>query len=235
MNLIITALILGALGSLHCVFMCGPLAHALPLGQISESRRPWFRLIFIAGRWFVYGIMGAMVASFQQSISWMGMQQAFLWVALVGLFLIVSWWEMDFFSSFRKKLQTSSREMLASQPVGSLFILGMANGLIPCAAVYGGLGLALMSETALEGFLVMLAFGLGNSWWQLLMVLGWKIPRVSLGRFSFLQSSRVSMAIVVLALAFRLVLPHSHHINNRNTQTHTAENEAVCGKPTFLP
>lgn len=233
MNLMLTALILGALGSLHCVFMCGPLAHALPLGQISVSRRPWFRLIFIAGRWFVYGIMGALVGSFQQSISWMGLQQALLWVVVVGLFLIVSWWEMDFFARFRKKLQSTSREMMAGQPIASMFILGMANGLIPCAAVYGGLGLALMSESALQGFLVMLAFGLGNSWWQFLMVLGWNIPRVSLGRFSFLQSSRVSLALVVVALAFRLAIPHVHGSGSGNN--HAIENEAVCRKPTTIP
>ena len=53
-----TALVLGLLGSLHCIGMCGPIAFVLPLNR-QNTFRQWGQLgLYHTGRLLAYGIIG---------------------------------------------------------------------------------------------------------------------------------------------------------------------------------
>lgn len=230
MEFLIPAILLGAFGSFHCIMMCGPLVHALPLGRFPKSQQPALRLYFIAGRWLVYGIMGGMVAGLQQSVSWMGFQQALVWTVLTLLLLIVAFWEKDHFFHFRQHLIRISKQLIDDQPNTGFFVLGMANGIIPCGTVYAALSIALMTPNAPAGFLAMVAFGISNSWWHLALVFGLQLPRIPLGPFSFLRSARTSLALVVIVLAMQLAMPFHNHFGNHSGSI-PEEKGPICRQP----
>lgn len=231
MEQISAGLAIGFLASMHCILMCGPLAHALPVGSFSPQKVRTLRLIFIAGRWSVYAFMGLLVGGIQMPVSWLGIQDFFLWIAVLVLFGVVTWWERDYFLKFRQRLQSWSRSIIKSNPTGSFWVLGMANGLLPCGAVYAALALAAISGSPLFGALTMVAFGFANSWWHLFLLFKIRIPAFSLGAFSFLKSQRVSMAIVVLALVFRLVHTSDSSHKNMPESLNSSTSTGVCQKP----
>ena len=197
---------MGVVAGMHCILMCGPLALALPLGQKSKTEQTVLRLIFIAGRVLVYGVMGGLVGLLGKPISWLGFQQILL---AIGLLILIGWvalWQFDFFLSARTFLQRLSRQLLQSQPKMAFFSLGLANGLLPCGAVYAALAFAAVSGSVLGGSALMLTFGLATSWWHLLLMLGWRIPRLSFFPWlRFLASPRASLAVVSVFLIFRMI------------------------------
>ena len=86
-----TGFILGLLGSLHCLGMCGPLALALPAK--SRGRTDFFagRVLYNSGRVVTYGLLGALFGVLGKTFALAGLQQG-LSIAvgvllLVGLFI----------------------------------------------------------------------------------------------------------------------------------------------------
>jgi len=227
---VLAALSLGLMSSLHCILMCGPLALAIPLGNLSIPLRPWARVVFVVGRWTIYALMGAVVGALGLPISWLGFQDIWLWILAAGLFAFVALWNKDFLVSIRQRLQKISRQIIDTQPISGFFTLGMANGLLPCGMVYAALALSVASGSAFWGFLVMLAFGFANSWWHLILIFGWRIPKLNLPQLAFLNSNRVTIAILTFALLFRLL----HNLEHTHLQTHTNQStpieKAVCRK-----
>lgn len=210
--------------------MCGPLAHALPVGQFQSDLRKRLRFTFIVGRWAIYAAMGAMVSALQIPISWLGFQKTGLWFIIMALFFVVAFWKSDFFLTIRQRLQVESKRLTASSPYRSFWILGMANGMLPCGAVYGALALSGISVSPTMGALGMLVFGMANSWWHYVLILGIRVPSFSLGRFSFIQSSRASLAIVVLVLCFRLIHISGDHSAHQGSNQMSQDSE-VCRNP----
>ncbi|MBK7468737.1 MAG: sulfite exporter TauE/SafE family protein [Saprospiraceae bacterium] len=51
---IATGLVIGFLGSFHCIAMCGPLAMAMPL----QENKNWSILFYNTGRVFSYTLLG---------------------------------------------------------------------------------------------------------------------------------------------------------------------------------
>lgn len=74
----IIPLLLGLLGSLHCVAMCGPIALALPVHQFNTTKKTASILLYHLGRISVYIVLGVVfgtvgkglfIAGFQQNVS----------------------------------------------------------------------------------------------------------------------------------------------------------------------
>lgn len=204
-QLILTAIALGIAGSLHCLLMCGPLALALPLGGLSPSQRVWARVLFLMGRWLIYGLMGALVGGLGQGISWLGGQTTLLFVVCILLFVLVSGWEMDWAKSIRGYFQAQSRTFRQHKPMQSFFLLGIGNGLIPCGLVYGVLSQSALAGETINGAFLMLVFGISNSWWHIVLMLeiSARLPR--LPWIQIFASPRGSLALVTILLVFRLL------------------------------
>lgn len=222
---------LGLAAGLHCILMCGPLAMALPIGSQPIKKQIWLRVLFISGRILVYGLMGFLVGLLGSPISWLGFQH-FITVAIVlAVVALVAFWDQDFWKPIRQKLQGISRQQLQKQPATAIFILGMANGLIPCGVVYAALGVSAVSGSAWTGAGCMFAFGIANSWWHLFLMFGWRFPTINLPGWRFLLSPKASLAFVAIVLTLRLVIsPENQTIFPDPTEQNPPTELHFCGK-----
>ena len=57
-SMLITAFIIGAIGTVHCLGMCGPLALALPVHHLQKIQQAIAVLLYNLGRVITYSILG---------------------------------------------------------------------------------------------------------------------------------------------------------------------------------
>ena len=180
----------GLLLSLHCVGMCGgfvallavrpaaALAQPAPIG--AAVMRSWNavlpqQLVFHAGRIGTYTVLGALagaLGSFSFLFSHTGRVQAILMVG-AGAFMLWSGlalagllrhWSMFKASSAspRPWLALSFERVLRLPRLVRALPLGALLGFLPCGLIYAMLGKAASTGSALEGAMVMFAFGAGT-------------------------------------------------------------------------
>ncbi|MBI1287352.1 MAG: sulfite exporter TauE/SafE family protein [Flavobacteriales bacterium] len=166
----LTAFAIGALGSFHCIGMCGPIALSVPMG----GKHGWAGIIrglaYNFGRVSTYALLGLIVGFLGKQLSFGNFQQG-LSIAvgvLILAFLILP-------KSITKKVDPTSKfaqlflrlkgtfqgVFKSKSPVGPL-ALGLVNGLLPCGLVYVGLAGALAMSAPLQSAAFMAAFGLGT-------------------------------------------------------------------------
>lgn len=169
-SILVSALILGLMGSFHCAGMCGPIAIALPLPGNSAARKTFGGILYNLGRTVTYGIMGAVFGLLGQGLQLLGFQQKVS--VLMGALMIVS---VLFPNIFRNqysldkswfsavgKLKRKMGEMFSVRSFQSLFFIGMLNGLLPCGLVYMAIAGAIGTGGVAGGALFMILFGLGT-------------------------------------------------------------------------
>jgi sulfite exporter TauE/SafE len=173
---LITGLLLGLLSSFHCVGMCGPLALALSWRNAA---------IYQLGRILTYGGLGLVFGLLGRHFYLAGWQHA-LSLALGGgmlAWVIISWiGKSGSWHGFllRKKGTAQVKRtagagaftrlvsgLYRSRLPGRTFVLGMANGFLPCGMVYLALSQALLASDARQAMGFMLCFGAGT--WPLMM------------------------------------------------------------------
>lgn len=166
----LTAFAIGALGSFHCIGMCGPIALSVPIGGKSGLVGIIRALAYNLGRIGTYALLGLIVGLLGERIAIGGYQQT-LSIAvgvLILAFLILPkaiTKRLDPTSTFAKlflKLKSTFRGLFQSKNAFGPLILGLINGLLPCGLVYVGLAGALALGNPLESAKFMAAFGLGT-------------------------------------------------------------------------
>ncbi|MFA9371146.1 MAG: sulfite exporter TauE/SafE family protein [Labilibaculum antarcticum] len=166
----LSALILGLMGSFHCVGMCGPIALAIPLKTTSWLARISGGVIYNIGRALTYAIMGAVFGLLGRGLVMSGFQQ---WVSVVmGAIMILSVITPSIYKnrfnaekglfSFVGKVKLSLGKLFTQRSYGSLFLIGLLNGLLPCGLVYVAIAAAIATGSAAGGGLFMFIFGLGT-------------------------------------------------------------------------
>jgi len=165
----LSALIIGLLGSFHCIGMCGPIALALPLKNISWGSRISSTLIYNIGRTITYAILGIIFGLIGKGIALGGLQQ---WVSIaLGIIMILSVLFPFIFRNVNLEKATYSmvskakgvfRKMFSLRTYHSLFIIGILNGFLPCGLVYMALAGAIVSGEVKSGAIFMAVFGLGT-------------------------------------------------------------------------
>ncbi|MCH8566976.1 MAG: sulfite exporter TauE/SafE family protein [Balneolales bacterium] len=170
MELYLAGFIFGLAGSMHCAGMCGPIALALP-GHPSSSTFWMGRVAYNTGRSITYMLMGGILGLAGLGIYLAGFQS---WVSIAGGIIIVL---IGLFSLFSGKLnwlhikpvwipsgliKKGLSRFLKQGSVGSMFGVGLINGLLPCGFVYIALAGALVSGSVMQGMIYMLMFGLGT-------------------------------------------------------------------------
>jgi sulfite exporter TauE/SafE len=170
MTILLSALVLGLMGSFHCAGMCGPIAIALPLHGNTVPQKIFGGTLYNIGRTITYGIMGALFGMLGQGIHLLGFQQKIS--VVMGALMIIS---VLFPALFRNqfslekswfsvvgKLKKSIGKMFAVRSFSSLFFIGLLNGLLPCGLVYIAIAGAIGTGSATQGTLYMILFGLGT-------------------------------------------------------------------------
>jgi sulfite exporter TauE/SafE len=165
--------LIGVLGSAHCVGMCGGFVVALN-AQRGSSVHVRQSLYFL-GKTATYALFGALAGAagaavglafsgFQGILSLaLGLALVAVGLSLCGVFqrLGVAERIAGRFASARGLAQAIGRLVARGTP-GATFGLGMLNGLLPCALVYGLLARAAATGHPLDGAVVMAVFGLGT-------------------------------------------------------------------------
>jgi sulfite exporter TauE/SafE len=165
--MVLTALILGFAGSLHCLGMCSPLAIAVTSSSKTAIKS---KLIYNAGRIFSYGMLGTAFAGMGFVIALAKLQ--FVFTILVAVFLIMMGITgiakinipgvTKTVTTFTNFIKIRFAKYLKQKNVRTLIILGMLNGLLPCGLTYIALGYCLTLAGPLDGLQFMLLFGIGT-------------------------------------------------------------------------
>ena len=168
--LLLAGLMMGVVGSFHCVGMCGPLALSLPLPSGSQQNKAIGVLLYNFGRMTTYAMLGAIFGLLGKSMALFGFQQ-WLSVVLGSTILIVillgkyfpHWfhqWQLGH-QLFERIRQVLGNLFFQKTP-SSLFAIGLMNGLLPCGLVYMAIAAAIATGDVTSSALFMAMFGLGT-------------------------------------------------------------------------
>jgi len=222
-----TAFLIGLAGSLHCVGMCSPLAVAVSGLSRTVIRN---RMLYNTGRVLVYGLLGATVGAFG-ALAGLTEYQTLL-SATLGLFLVllgisgVSVIRIPLITTVLQRFTLWLKARFASSVKTitwwSLFLMGGINGLLPCGLTYFALTYCITLPDATDGFLFMVAFGVGTlpvmvgltavlQW--LTVRLKWRVQRIS--------------AVIMIALGALLLARSAYFIQHQSSETFQSA-EVVC-------
>lgn len=168
--MLLSAIILGLLGSLHCVGMCGPIAFMLPVDRTSEFKKLGQIFIYHFGRLLAYSIIGLVFGLLGRGLYVFGMQQnlsIIVGIVMIIIVLVPSRYFKRFNGSkpvYRaiSKVKSALGAQLQKKTADTFLTIGFLNGFLPCGLVYMALFGAIAMGTAAEGALYMLFFGLGT-------------------------------------------------------------------------
>jgi sulfite exporter TauE/SafE len=201
-----TAFILGLAGSLHCAGMCGPLAIALPHPGRGMAGFVAGRLFYQLGRLVTYMALGAAFGLLGRSLILAGVQQ---WVSIGAGLLILSGLVASLWAGTSVPLNQWVARVkgwlgwwLQRRTLGSLAVLGLVNGLLPCGLVYAACAGATASGDAGKGLLYMGIFGLGTVPMMLGLSLGGQVIPMAM-RLRLQRLIPVSLGLVGVLLVLR--------------------------------
>lgn len=162
-----TAFLMGLVGSLHCLGMCGPLALALPGGE--GGMGVGFlagRLFYNLGRVTTYGFLGLFFGLIGGTLVFAGAQQGLS--IFLGVVILAGLWLHRRLPLGRtvNRMVAGLKHALARHLAGarwsSMWMVGMLNGFLPCGLVYVACAGAAASGSAFAGTQYMVCFGLGT-------------------------------------------------------------------------
>jgi len=183
----IAAFLVGLLGGVHCIGMCGGIVGALSLGLQQDAHAPLsapnkkqsffpYLLSYNVGRISSYTLAGLLMGG----VGWLGshlfelyaLQKvleiiAAIFMLVLGLY-IAGWWkilarvEQLGGSIIWKRLEPFGRRFMPVSSYRQAFALGLVWGWLPCGLVYSVIIWTISTQSPLEGGVLMLSFGLGT-------------------------------------------------------------------------
>ncbi|MCG8426865.1 MAG: sulfite exporter TauE/SafE family protein [Chromatiales bacterium] len=176
----LSAFVVGLLGGVHCVGMCGGIVGALTFGLPEQNRASIlgmmpFQLAYNLGRISSYVVAGAIMGGVGVLLAqfmpvYMAQQVllviAGLFMVLLGLYL-AGWWMVlnrveRAGGAIWKRLEPIGRKLMPVRSPGQALAIGLIWGWIPCGLVYSMLVNAVSAGGVWQGALLMLAFALGT-------------------------------------------------------------------------
>lgn len=168
--MLFSALILGLLGSLHCVGMCGPIAFMLPVDRSNSLKKVSQIGIYHFGRLLAYSILGLVFGLVGKSLYLFGIQQQ-LSIAIGVLMIIVVVLPHKIIGKYNlskplykliSKVKSSLGKALKKKTADTFLTIGFLNGFLPCGLVYMAVFGSVATGSLAEGSLYMVLFGLGT-------------------------------------------------------------------------
>ncbi|MDT8386084.1 MAG: sulfite exporter TauE/SafE family protein [Thiogranum sp.] len=175
---LVAAFLVGLLGGVHCVGMCGGIVGALSLGMSPRRRSSssWpFLLAYNSGRILSYAVAGALLGGVAWiAANWSGLHQlqtglhllSALFMVALGLYLAGWWHGLTYVEraggGIWRRIEPFGRRFLPVTNVRQAFLLGVIWGWLPCGLVYSVLVWAIATGSPMKGFLLMFSFGLGT-------------------------------------------------------------------------
>lgn len=167
--------IIGLLGGVHCIGMCGGIVSALSSPVVGAKPSSLIHLAYNLGRILTYTVVGGLVGAVGSAsllfnrflpvqlglyvlanVMLVGMG-----VYLMGYTRVLVWTELSGQKIWRKMRPLGNR-LLPVRNWQQAWCVGCLWGFLPCGLTYSVLSLALVSGSALRGAGLMLAFGVGT-------------------------------------------------------------------------
>ncbi len=214
--------LIGFIGSVHCVGMCGPLVLAYSLhikrkgAEAPSTVAPhWEKglshhIAFHSGRILSSGLLGILSAALLQKIGSFEFQGnlrggATLFGGVLMIFFGLVLLKIVPLPGFFTSLSTGSTSfwrrlvppLFQSQHLGSKLILGLSAGFLPCGLSWAMIVKSATTANIGKGFLTMISFGLGTV--PALFLIGFSASFLSL-RVRFLGERVAALAVIVMGL-----------------------------------
>lgn len=165
-----TAFVLGLLGSLHCVGMCGPIAFMLPVDRSNSVNKISQIATYHFGRLLAYSIIGFVFGSVGKSLYIFGLQQQLSIIIGVMMIILVfiPYKTLGKYNLSRpinrviSKVKSSLGQALKKKTADTFLTIGFLNGFLPCGLVYMAVFGAIATGSLLHGSIYMLLFGIGT-------------------------------------------------------------------------
>ena len=211
---LVSAFLVGLLGSTHCLGMCGGIVGALTLGVDRAKTRSWWSLApymvaYNLGRVASYATAGALLGLLGARLFGVVPAPAAQLAArllsggfMIALGLYLSGWWLGLGVLERagaklwQRIQPWGRRLLPVRHPGQALLLGLLWGWLPCGLVYSALAWSFVAGSPLNGALLMAAFGAGT--WPMLLLSG-SLARSLAG---FVQGAWTRRAAGMTVLAF---------------------------------
>lgn len=156
---------LGAIGSIHCISMCGPLVFSLPLKKFSKPIQILYSILYHLSRISAYVILGLILGTLGSQL-WA--QGVFNLISIaLGVLILIGFFIQSIFSQGMNKVSnlisnTISKVLSGRRSFMTFIFLGFLNGLLPCGLVFSALSSTFLYHTKLDVVLLMLGFGLAT-------------------------------------------------------------------------
>ena len=225
---LLSAFLVGLLGSTHCLGMCGGIVSELTFGLRDDLRRsPWtlgpYLLAYNIGRISSYVVAGFIAGAVGAGAFGVLPSSATRWaVKLVtggfmialGLYLAGWWPGLQVLEKWGgllwRRLEPFGRRLLPVDHPLKALAFGLVWGWLPCGMIYAMLAWALASGSAGQGASLMLAFGLGT----LPMLLAIGVAAEWLKQFVRHPWVRhgAGLSIMIFGL-YTILAPAGHHVH----------------------
>lgn len=225
---LLSAFLVGLLGSVHCIGMCGGIVGSLTMGVSAEVRHSTLRLIpylfmYNFGRILSYMLVGLLAGFLGQQLAhvlplenprMVAMWVSSIFMVILGLY-IGGWWRIltvleRIGSQLWRYIEPLGRGFLPVKTPFHALGLGMIWGWLPCGLVYSVVAFAVTTGDAVQGSLLMLAFGVGTL--PMMLALGatanWLV-RIT----RHLVVQRIIGALLIVFGLFILFGPHHHQMS----------------------
>lgn len=241
--------LVGLLGGVHCVGMCGGIVGALSGSLSTPLRQSRWRflsalLAYNSGRIASYTAAGLLLGFLGQQVSALqvfgdfpvGRVVSGVFMIMFGFYLAGWWHALRFLEQAGahvwKRIEPWGRRFVPVQGPAPAFMLGLVWGWLPCGMVYAVLAMALASSDLVYGGLIMLVFGLGTL--PLMLAMGF-----ALGRLAQVLQGRIirnlAGATVMLFGLYTLATPPAHDGHARHAGGGHAHHEHAADQPGEQP
>lgn len=201
--------VLGLVGSLHCVGMCGPIAFMLPVSHKQPLKKAVQISIYHTGRILAYAIIGLVFGLVGQGFMAFGYQQHIsivVGVLMIVLILIPQSYIKPIgvlkpFFRFINRIKSELGKALHKKSYDTFFSLGFLNGFLPCGLVYMAIIGAFATMTFSGSVLYMILFGLGTVPMMTTVVYAQSFIKKHL---KFNYKKLIPIAVVIVGLLFIL-------------------------------
>lgn len=220
------AIIVGLLGSSHCLGMCGGIVAALNMGVAGDlAAKPRSLLIYQlgynGGRITSYVLVGLLAGSLGAGLSQLGVSPiagklvAAAFMIALGLYL-ANWWRglvvlEKLGARLWRHIEPLGKRLFPIRTPLQAYLLGLVWGWLPCGLVYAVVAWSLTTGDAYHGAMLMLGFGLGTL--PAMLLAGNLFSYFKSWAKSPLVTTTAGITIIAFGLysGFSVLSKHGHH------------------------
>ncbi|MEQ8473240.1 MAG: sulfite exporter TauE/SafE family protein [Marinoscillum sp.] len=218
--------LIGLVGSLHCVGMCGPL-----VATVIKNAGYKALITYHFGRLVVYVLVGVVFGMLSTSLIFFQLQQnasIVLGLVIVAIYCFPKYRNKIEGRYYRSRFYQSVKTQLTGHYSGPLKWLaaGIMNGLLPCGMIYLAAAGASLSPGLIHGVGFMVMFGLGTLPGLLGFMLAAKQLKRLLPNMSGLSTSVALISgIILIGRGIMTQMPEFDQL----VQTHLMSAISACG------